>query len=311
MARVGVIGRGAILAEAAKRLANEGIDIPVVATCRPTPEDTVGIDDYEALASEFGAAFIVTQRINDPEVVAVLRGSELDCAASVNWVSYVRDEAIDACRGRVLNLHGGDLPRYRGNAPFGWAILGEEPSVGLTVHLMDPDELDAGPIVKKVHRTLTPTSTVGDLYDWMAEVGPSLLVDAVTGVLDGSAELLDQGATGLDPLRCFPRLPEDGRLHWSMSAHALGKIVRASGRPFAGAFADLDDDVLRIWDARPEPWEQKSLAVPGQVLSVDRQTGHVRVATGDGVLAIAEASIGHGAPTRPADLIRSTRTRLR
>ena len=49
----------------------------------------------------------------------------------------------------MTNAHGGDLPRYRGNACQAWAIINGENKIGLCIHKMIGGELDISDIIAR------------------------------------------------------------------------------------------------------------------------------------------------------------------
>ena len=305
--RVAVLGRTRMLLEAARLLVARGHTVPIVATCKPVVEYAVGEADFDALARDLGARFLVTETLNREDVVALLRASESDVAVSVSWVNRIGAAAIGAFPFGILNVHGGDLPRYRGNAPFAWAILNGERHVGITVHLMDAGDVDSGPIVRKQIVPLSADTYIGELYARLEEVTPGLLVEAAEALVSGAAVPTPQTS---DVLRCYPRRPEDGRIDWASDAGAIARLVRASAEPFAGAFCEHRGGRLVVWRAHDEPWSVESLAVPGQVVARREADGSVLVATGDGLLALELVSLGAGARVLPTEVIKSLRDRL-
>lgn len=309
--RVVGLGRTRMLRDTLSLLASAGHAVPFVATCRAAPEYDVREHDFERLAAELGAELLVTQDLNAADVVARLRAAEADVAVSVNWVSLIGPEACGAFAQGILNAHAGDLPRYRGNAPVAWAILQGEPQVTLTIHRMDPFELDAGPVLLKRRLPLDADTYIGDVFAWLDTAVPLAFRDALDGLSTGTLAPVQQPTDPMLALRCHPRRPEDGRLVWSLTAEALARLVRASAEPFAGAFCALPDGTrLTVWRARARPWETPSLAVPGQVVGKDGLDGTVAVATGDGVLVLEEVEPAGTGRVRPADVIRSLRDRL-
>lgn len=77
-----------------------------------------------------------------------------DLAFSVFYDKIIKAWYIDKC-GRVLNLHNGPLPRYRGVSPINWALKNGESSHGVTIHEITPG-IDDGPIVSKVEYSIYP-----------------------------------------------------------------------------------------------------------------------------------------------------------
>jgi methionyl-tRNA formyltransferase len=76
----------------------------------------------------------------------------------------ILDERFIRAQGRVLNLHNGPLPRYRGVAPINWALKNDELSHGVTIHEITP-EIDDGPIIARLDYSIYPDSDeVEDVY---------------------------------------------------------------------------------------------------------------------------------------------------
>lgn len=308
--RVAILGRTGALLRAARLLAADGFQIPIVGTCLPGAYDGVGSVDFEAFAREQGSQFFCDARINSSPVIEALRKAECDVALSLNWVTVVGAEACGLFRHGILNVHAGDLPRYRGNACPNWAILNGESRVGLTVHRMLPDQLDAGPVLLKAFHAIDATTYIGDIYQWLEDAVPQQCHAALTQLRGGTADFTEQD---LDPsawLRCYPRRPEDGLIDWHRSSTDIHRLVRASSQPFDGAFTYLEGkDLVKIWRADVATHVGPFLAVPGQVMG--RTTGALTIACGDGVLALTDIEVGgqRGAEAR-AMVGKSLRNRL-
>jgi methionyl-tRNA formyltransferase len=84
-------------------------------------------------------------------------------AFSVYYDRIIRREFIDRCE-RILNLHNGPLPRYRGVSPINWALKNGEQHHGVTIHEITPG-IDDGPIVSQITFSTYPEfDEVGDVY---------------------------------------------------------------------------------------------------------------------------------------------------
>ena len=86
---------------------------------------------------------------------------------------------IDRC-DRILNLHNGPLPRYRGVSPINWALKNGERSHGVTIHEITPG-VDDGPIVSQVTYSIFPEfDEVEDVYARAREFGWTLFEQTVS-----------------------------------------------------------------------------------------------------------------------------------
>jgi methionyl-tRNA formyltransferase len=298
------------LLNAAERMRRDGHEIPLVWTCRAEQYYDAGPADFKALASAVGADIFEDLRLNSPEGINRLRGARCDIAISVNWLSLIGQEAIDSFPLGILNAHAGDLPRYRGNATTNWAILNGEQHIGLCIHKMAV-ELDAGPIVVRDRFLLGPDTYVGEVHSWLGQRIPELFAEAVDGLAAGRLEPQPQSSHPADILRCYPRRPEDSRINWSLPVERIYRLVRASSRPFGGAFTSMEGDRrVTIWRAQPAGSIEPFLAIPGQVCgSTDLDP---LIACGDGMLRLTQIEIDGIADSDEAKRFvrKSLRTRL-
>ena len=87
----------------------------------------------------------------------------LDLAISVFYDKIIRQWFIDRC-GRILNLHNGPLPRYRGVSPINWALKNGEHEHGVTLHEITAG-IDDGPVVGQIKYSIYPEfDEVIDVY---------------------------------------------------------------------------------------------------------------------------------------------------
>jgi methionyl-tRNA formyltransferase len=291
--RFAALGRTRMLLGAITACVEAGHECVHVATAPAAPEYDVGPDDFAALARRLGASF------GDIEPA----GAEI--AISVNWPTLIGGDVRARFPRGILNGHAGDLPRFRGNAAPAWAILLGEQRVVATVHEM-ADELDAGPILVQRAVPLDETTYIGDVYGALERILPTLFAEALDGIEAGTLTPRPQAG---EPLRCYPRRPEDGELDWRRDAVTLARLVRASAEPFAGAFGWLEGERTIVWRARAEPLREPSAGVCGQVIARRTDTGEVDVLTGNGRLVLEEVETGAGRMPA-AEAVRSLRARF-
>jgi methionyl-tRNA formyltransferase len=303
------LGRTKWLYDAITLCAERGHTPVLIGTCPAAPEYTVGEDDFRRLAETLGCDFLCDTNLDRPDYVRRIRDASPDVAISVNWMTVLGSELLNAFPLGVINAHAGDLPRFRGNACPNWAILAGEPRIVLTLHRMTA-ELDAGPIFLQRPFEIGEDTYIGDVYRFLDANIPVMFRELLDGLADDAIAPREQPADPALALRCFPRRPEDGLIDWSRTACEIGRLVRASAEPFAGAYTYLDGERLTVWRARPISPSEAYMAVPGQVIERRTPDGEVLVATGDGFLAIQQVGLPAG-PREPAtDVIRSTRARL-
>lgn len=287
--RIAILGRTRWLLDSATALAAAGHSIGFVASSKAASHDPTQPDDFADLANRFGAPFLRTADLDSSPALKQLQDSGCEIALSINW-NRILSTAISALPGGILNVHAGDLPRYRGNAPVNWAILNGEAHVGLCLHHMIPNIVDDGEVVARMKYELTDQTYIGDVFAWLDTAIPALVVEGFESLGQGRANTGTAVPNKARALRCFPRRPEDSRIDWSQPASAIHRMIRASSEPFAGAFTTLDNrEIVRIWRADPFDWEGDFLSVPGQVMM--RSDVYPVIACGKGCLVLRKVSI--------------------
>ena len=306
--RIAAIGRTEILYETIDLLIKQGHEIPLIVTSKEAPEYTNTSNDFKELADKIGATFIHTAQIET--ILATLENMpKIDIAVSINYSGIIPQTVIESFPLGILNAHGGDLPRYRGNACQAWAILNGEEKIGLCIHSMIGGELDNGDIIARDYLSIDNTTKVTKIWRWMSERTPHLFRDAVNQLDNNSQYILEKQSTSpKDALRCYPRKPEDGKIDWNKSNLDILRLINASNKPYAGAFCSLEDHKLTIWDAELIDDNENYLAVAGQVTAIG--INYIDVATGSGKIRLNKIEYNNKVTT-PNTIVKSIRKRLK
>jgi UDP-4-amino-4-deoxy-L-arabinose formyltransferase/UDP-glucuronic acid dehydrogenase (UDP-4-keto-hexauronic acid decarboxylating) len=305
--RLAVLGRSEVLIAAARAAMSAGHQIVLVGTCKAEQYYAADEKDFERLASEAGAPYFCDPAINEPRIVQQITNSGAEIAISWNWRTRIGAAAIAALRHGILNAHAGDLPRYRGNACPNWAILRGESEIGLCVHAMIPDEIDAGDVLVREKMPISEDTYIEDVYAWICSRVPAMFAKALNDIAAGTDKREPQSDDSTHWLRCYPRRPEDGLIDWGNDAETIHRLVRASSRPMAGAYTSLEGSRVIIWRASIDRHPGPFAAVPGQVLY--GVGGDPVVACGDGVLRLTEVEV-EGTTDGRARILKSLRQRL-
>jgi methionyl-tRNA formyltransferase len=91
-----------------------------------------------------------------------------------------------------------------------------------------------------------------------------------------------------DAMYLLVRRPEDGHIDWYKATTDIEALIRATSRPYPGAFGIYKDNHVTIWKARVEK-NTKYIGIPGQIAFIDGY--EIGVITNDGMLIIEEYDI--------------------
>ena len=308
--KIAVIGRTEILYETVELLMTNGYEVPLIITSKEAPEYIKTSNDFENLAKKIGAKYLYTSKLSSKENIELIRScGDIDIAVSLNYSSIISQEVIDLFLLGVLNAHGGDLPRYRGNACQAWAIINGEEKIGLCIHAMIGGEVDSGDIIDREYLDIDVNTKVTQCWEWMADKIPNMFLSSVQKLQEDKNYILERQSKDVkDALRCYPRIPEDGKIDWNRNNIEILRLINASNKPYTGAYCYYEGEKLIIWDAELFNDMETYLSEPGQVTSINND-GSIIVATGEGKLKINEIEYNHFMGN-PKDKIKSTRKRL-
>lgn len=284
MTRVGFIGRTKSLYEAIKLFSElDGFEVSFIWTCKDEHYYDFKSNNFEALANDLDTKFFYSSHISKFESFV-----EADVVVSINFINIIPESFIGKFRYGVINAHAGDLPRYRGNACPNWAILNNESEVVLSFHKMDKG-LDSGDVIRKETFKLGQDTYIGEVYDWIYLTLPNGFVESVRMLLSGNTGEKQKGKV----LRTFPRKPEDSRIYFHNDLDHVYRLIRASSKPFSGAYGFLNNTDIKvtIFKAKPCSLDYDFLAVNGQLMEKNNIDKSVVVAVNHKALRITDYSI--------------------
>ena len=132
---------------------------------------------------------------NDPDEVARMRALEPDVVL-VFGTQILRDEVIAVFDGRIINLHLGLSPYYRGAGTNFWPLVNREPEmVGATIHYLDRG-VDSGDILSHVRPEIRAGDGPHDLGNRTIVVAVVALVAAARAHTEGQARAVAQSGDG-------------------------------------------------------------------------------------------------------------------
>lgn len=307
-----IIGRNEVLYNTALFLSKH-FQICGIITAPAAPEYQKKERHFELLSKRLGCPFILAQNINK-NVIKFIKNVKPDIGISVNWVSLIQKNVLKLIPYGILNSHPGQLPKFKGNAATNWAIILGAKNIGFAIHYMKADELDAGDLLIQEKIPISVNTTIKHINDIWGKTAPSMFLQAIKGVQDGSIQSVPQINLGTRGFRCYPRLPMDGKIDWSKSAAEIHNLIRASTKPYSGAYSYMKINgrikKIYIWESRIVAPKTLDIGIPGHVVLNDIMAGEAHVFCGKGILALKLVQYDGEAEFMPGRVWKSIRMRL-
>lgn len=188
------------------------------------------------------------RNINDAAVVAAIEAARLDWLFIIGWSQIAGDAVLGSTTRGVLGIHPTLLPEGRGRAAIPWAILRGLRTTGVTLFKLDAN-VDTGPIIAQKRIGVDERETATTLYEKVAVAHRDVIRGAWPDLASDAVVLgpQDEALASYWPART----PADGELSANMTVAEIDRLVRATTKPYPGAFIKRERDVLRIWAGRP------------------------------------------------------------
>ncbi|SHL48533.1 methionyl-tRNA formyltransferase [Pseudonocardia thermophila] len=254
-----------------------GHEVPLIVTHPDSdnPYEKIFNESVAELAADHAIPVLVRERAEDEEVRTAIAEARPDIMVVSNWRTWLPPEVFTIPRLGTLNVHDALLPAYAGFAPLNWALINDEPEVGVTAHMMNAD-FDAGDIILQRSTPVTDDDTVVDLFDrTLAMFGP-ITVEALELIESGRAAPVPQNRRVASYFH--RRGDEDNRIDFTWPARDIFNLVRAQVDPYPNAYCYYGEQRLRVLKASVT--EDAIGGTPGRIV-IRRGTGVVVVAGAD------------------------------
>ena len=224
-------------------------------------------------------------------VIAGLQPGGRDLGCVLAWHRRVSAAVIETFAGRLLNLHYGDLPRYRGAGGGSWQVLNGETETTAYIHAMTV-ELDRGGILMRETEPFASNEPYPRHVKEAAARAGIRVLDRLAAQLAGG--MLPLQAQDEDAAVYFPRLDTTGNgwIDFSWPSLALLRFVRAFSDPYPGASFRYHDRLYRVRRARLR--NEDALHPFAAGLVVNRTDVGLHVAVCDAVVVFSEIHDAQG-----------------
>lgn len=278
--KVVFMGTPDIGATCLKKILDDGFDVVGVYTQPDRPRGR-GMkwmpSPVKQVALDAGIPVFQPESFREEGAVETLRALNPDVCAVVAYGRILPQTVLDVPKLGCINIHASLLPKYRGSAPYQWAVLDGQKETGVSAMFL-VKEMDAGDVIDVGKTPIGENETAGELLDRLALLGAELL-----------SKTLGRFAAGEE----IPRFPQDASkvsfapmldktmcpIDWSMTAQQVHNHVRGL-HPWPVATMELGGKTFKVHETRVV----QGHGIPGTVLELNKN-GLV-IACGEGAVEI-------------------------
>ena len=279
--RVVFMGTPDIAATCLNKIMDDGFEIVAVYTQPDRPKGRgmkLVASPVKELALKHGISVFQPENFREDGTVEQLRELKPDVVAVVAYGRILPQRVLDIPTKGCVNIHASLLPRYRGSAPYQWAVLDGCKETGVTAQHM-ARQMDAGDVIDVAKTPIGENETAGELLDRLAVLGADLLSRVLTRFEndDVAGAPQDESKVSFAPMLDKSMCPID----WSKTAKQVHDHVRGL-HPWPVATAEIGGTKFKIHSTRV--LNENTNAAAGTVLGLTK-TG-LKMACGKGVVEI-------------------------
>lgn len=218
------------------------------------------------LANNKEVDLVKIKNINDPEAVEAIKKYDLDWLFIIGWSQLAKRELLDTPKKGCIGMHPTLLPVGRGRAAIPWAIIKGLDKTGVTLFKIDEGN-DTGEIIGQEEILLDSKIDANQLYKKVNDTHITLISKYWDDICCGKVKLTKQNEENATYWE--GRTPLDGELTSEMTIDEADKLIRATTKPYPGAFMKIDNRILRIWKADTSKTEGEICLLDGYLNPID------------------------------------------
>ena len=277
--RVVFMGTPDIAATCLERILEDGFQVVGVYTQPDRPKGRgmkLTASPVKEVALKAGLPVFQPENFREEETVEELRALKPDICAVVAYGRILPQKVLDVPTYGCINIHASLLPKYRGSAPYQWAVLNGEKETGVTAMYLCR-EMDAGDMIDRVTTPIGENETAGEVLDRLAVLGAGLLSKTLSRFEAGpvAGEKQDESLVSYAPMLDKSLCPID----FTKTARQVHDQVRGL-QPWPVATMELQGRHFKVHETRVVAGKGK----PGEIVGLTK-TGLV-IACGEGAVEI-------------------------
>jgi len=229
--------------------------------------------------------YYISNDINkDPLIRDMINDNTLGFSINARWL--IKNNFIDLLQGRIVNIHGANLPKHRGGGGYSWRIMSDDRTAGVCIHLIDSG-IDTGDILlNKDYEFSKDYSKPIDYYKFAEKKMEALIQTFFNKIInkDNFTSIKQDN----DKSSYWPRLSTDKNafINWGWSVKEIHRFICAFDDPYGGCKTYINDELVHIKSSSIYSTEMEHHPYQAGIIIRKNSKGYF-VAIKDGMLLVS------------------------
>lgn len=225
-----------------------GLSLDIVITlnddCALHKSGRVYLDKF---CSKNNIKLLKIDNINDQIAIDFIKNNSIDWLFIIGWSQIAKSEILNSSKFGVIGAHPTLLPIGRGRASIPWTILKGITKTGVSFFKLDQG-VDTGDIVHQEIISINKNEDAKSLYEKVNLSHINGISKVIKMLKSNEFNLIKQN----NSLSTYwpGRKPKDGKIDLGKSIFLAEKLIRATTKPYPGAFVISGNIKTIIWKAK-------------------------------------------------------------
>lgn len=207
---------------------------------------------------------------------------KVDAVFVCGYTKIIKSELIN--KYTFVNIHAGNLPKWRGTSANSWAIVNGDYNIAYTIHRVT-DELDGGPIFYKYEYLLKKGEMYGDGRKQLEELLKSNLEEVFIDICSKKNQgIMQEGKY----VYCNSFRKEDGYINnWNKNSSEIIGLYKIFGQPYgSGIYINYKGKTYELMDIESDDTFEEAIGIAGAIVNKNKE--NVWIKTKDTAVKISK-----------------------
>jgi methionyl-tRNA formyltransferase len=185
-------------------------------------------------------------KLNTEEEFEFIKKINPDIVIVVAYGQIISKKFLNLPKEGFLNIHASLLPKWRGAAPIQRSIMNSETETGISI-MKIVEELDAGPVMKKIKIKIDETITTEELSKNLSKISSESIIEILDDIFKKKIKFIEQNHKIATYAKKIQK--KEGEINWSENAKKI--LAKINGlNPNPGAWFIYKKIRYKVWKAK-------------------------------------------------------------